>query len=57
MATKWGVKVKYPSGRTKVLTPTEGTSYAHAESLKINLMTRTQEEDTEYYVVPLERNK
>lgn len=54
--TKWGVQVVKPGGRKKVIQAPEGTSHTQALDYKIKLMTKTQDEDTEYYVVPIERN-
>lgn len=54
--TAWGVKVKYPGGRSKIVKAPEGTSHAQALDYKIKLMEKTQEKDIEYYVVSLERN-
>lgn len=54
---RYGVKVVKPGKPPKVLTALEGTKYTDAETLKVMLMQNTQDDDTEYYIVPIERNK
>lgn len=51
----FAIKVVYPDGRKKIL----GNYASHEDAMKekVRLMTKTQEEKTEYYIVPVDRNR